>query len=152
MVVRRGVLVAEFNDIFREVYGSNWKSKFEAAGIWCPTGFKCGINYQPPTVVHGGDLAKVPDWFQVRYQLSATNSRTWGRSCKEVFSRIDHKVDLMYAKRAFIHTVKVWRKVSFQKLVKILRLWRKIMRLMLIAEGVEDDGEDEDVCLYSSIC
>ena len=26
---------------------------------WCPTGFKCGINYQPPTVVPGGDLAKV---------------------------------------------------------------------------------------------
>merc|ERR1719246_232670 len=25
---------------------------------WCPTGFKCGINYQPPTVVPGGDLAK----------------------------------------------------------------------------------------------
>ena len=25
----------------------------------CPTGFKCGINYQPPTVVPGGDLAKV---------------------------------------------------------------------------------------------
>jgi hypothetical protein len=23
---------------------------------WCPTGFKCGINYQPPTVVPGGDL------------------------------------------------------------------------------------------------
>ena len=26
---------------------------------WCPTGFKCGINYQPPTVVPGGHLAKV---------------------------------------------------------------------------------------------
>ncbi|KAH0931778.1 hypothetical protein HID58_008895 [Brassica napus] len=26
---------------------------------WFPTGFKCGINYQPPTVVPGGDLAKV---------------------------------------------------------------------------------------------
>ena len=26
---------------------------------WCPTGFKVGINYQPPTVVPGGDLAKV---------------------------------------------------------------------------------------------
>ncbi|KAE8725210.1 Tubulin alpha-3 chain [Hibiscus syriacus] len=25
----------------------------------CPTGFKCGINYQPPTVVPGGDLAEV---------------------------------------------------------------------------------------------
>ena len=26
---------------------------------WCPTGFKCGINYQPLTVVPGGDLTKV---------------------------------------------------------------------------------------------
>merc|ERR1711946_104827 len=26
---------------------------------WCPTGFKVGINYQPPTVIPGGDLAKV---------------------------------------------------------------------------------------------
>ncbi|PHT32345.1 Tubulin alpha chain [Capsicum baccatum] len=26
---------------------------------WCPTGFKCNINYQPPIVVPGGDLAKV---------------------------------------------------------------------------------------------
>ncbi|XP_035674994.1 tubulin alpha-1 chain-like [Branchiostoma floridae] len=25
----------------------------------CPTGFKVGINYQPPTVVPGGDLAKM---------------------------------------------------------------------------------------------
>ncbi|PIO64589.1 tubulin/FtsZ family protein [Teladorsagia circumcincta] len=26
---------------------------------WCPTGFKVGINYQPPTVVPNGDLAKL---------------------------------------------------------------------------------------------
>ncbi|KAI4583303.1 hypothetical protein MJG53_008516 [Ovis ammon polii x Ovis aries] len=26
---------------------------------WCPTGFRVGINYQPPTVVPGGNLAKV---------------------------------------------------------------------------------------------
>lgn len=26
---------------------------------WCPTGFKVGINYQPPGVIPGGDLAKV---------------------------------------------------------------------------------------------
>ena len=25
---------------------------------WCPTGFKCGINYQPPTVVPGGRFGK----------------------------------------------------------------------------------------------
>ena len=24
---------------------------------WCPTGFKIGINYQPPTVIPGGNLA-----------------------------------------------------------------------------------------------
>ncbi|GJY06320.1 tubulin alpha chain-like protein [Tanacetum coccineum] len=28
---------------------------------WCLTGFKCGINYEPPTVVPGGDLAKERD-------------------------------------------------------------------------------------------
>ena len=27
---------------------------------WCPTGFKVGINYQPPTVVPGGDMAQMP--------------------------------------------------------------------------------------------
>ena len=26
---------------------------------WCPTGFKVGINYQAPSVVPGGDCAKV---------------------------------------------------------------------------------------------
>ena len=26
---------------------------------WCSTGFKVGIHYQPPTMVPGGDLAKV---------------------------------------------------------------------------------------------
>ncbi|CAI0393564.1 unnamed protein product [Linum tenue] len=61
---------------------------------WCPTGFKCGINYQPPTVVPGGDLAKVQ-----RAVCMISNST----SVAEVFGRIDHKFDLMYAKRAFVH-------------------------------------------------
>ncbi|KAL2621704.1 hypothetical protein R1flu_001909 [Riccia fluitans] len=61
---------------------------------WCPTGLKCGINYQLPTVVPGGDLAKVQ-----RAVCMISNST----SVAEVFSRIDHKFDLMYAKRAFIH-------------------------------------------------
>jgi len=61
---------------------------------WCPTGFKCGINYQPPTVVPGGDLAKV-----MRAICMISNST----AIAEVFSRIDHKFDLMYAKRAFVH-------------------------------------------------
>ena len=61
---------------------------------WCPTGFKCGINYQPPTVVPGGDLARSC----ARSAWSPTR-----RPSPEVFSRIDHKFDLMYAKRAFVH-------------------------------------------------
>ncbi|GFQ05111.1 tubulin alpha chain, partial [Phtheirospermum japonicum] len=61
---------------------------------WCLTGFKCGINYQLPTVIPGGGLAKVK-----RVVCMISNST----SVAEVFSRIDHKFDLMYAKRAFMH-------------------------------------------------
>ncbi len=61
---------------------------------WCPTGFKCGINSQAPQVVPGGDLAKVG-----RGLLMLANTT----SIAEVFHRIDHKFDLMYAKRAFVH-------------------------------------------------
>jgi len=61
---------------------------------WSPTGFKCGINSQPPTAVPGGDLAKVN---RAAAMLSNTTA------IAEVFGRIDHKFDLMYAKRAFVH-------------------------------------------------
>jgi len=61
---------------------------------WCPTGFKCGINNQPPATVPGGDLATVK---RACTMLSNTTA------IAEVFSRIDHKFDLMYAKRAFVH-------------------------------------------------
>jgi tubulin alpha len=61
---------------------------------WCPTGFKVGINYQPPTAVPGGDLAKVN---RAVCMLSNTTA------ISEAWSRLDHKFDLMYAKRAFVH-------------------------------------------------
>jgi len=61
---------------------------------WCPTGFKVGINYRPPTVVPGGDLAKVQ-----RSMLMISNTT----AIAEVMGRMDHKFDLMYAKRAFVH-------------------------------------------------
>jgi len=61
---------------------------------WCPTGFKVGINYQPPTQVPGGDLAKVQ-----RAVCMISNST----AIVEVFARLNHKFDLMYAKRAFVH-------------------------------------------------
>ena len=61
---------------------------------WCPTGFKVGINYQKPSVVPNGNLAKVS-----RAVCMISNST----AIAEVFSRIDHKFDMMYAKRAFVH-------------------------------------------------
>ncbi|KAI6180404.1 Tubulin alpha-1A chain isoform X1 [Aphelenchoides besseyi] len=61
---------------------------------WCPTGFKVGINYQPPTVVPGGDLAKVQ---RAVCMLSNTTA------IAEAWARLDHKFDLMYSKRAFVH-------------------------------------------------
>ncbi|RXG55196.1 Tubulin alpha-1 chain [Armadillidium vulgare] len=54
---------------------------------WCPTGFKVGINYQPPTVVPGGDLAKVS---RAVCMLSNTTA------IAEAWGRLDHKFDLMY--------------------------------------------------------
>jgi len=61
---------------------------------WCPTGFKVGINYQPPTVVPNSDVAKVP---RAVCMLSNTTA------IAEAWARLNHKFDLMYAKRAFVH-------------------------------------------------
>jgi tubulin alpha len=61
---------------------------------WCPTGFKVGINYQKPTVVPGGELAPVD-----RAVCMLANTTAIG----EAWARLDHKFDLMYAKRAFVH-------------------------------------------------
>jgi len=61
---------------------------------WCPTGFKVGINYQAPTVVPGSDTAKVS---RAICMLSNTTA------IAEAWARLDHKFDLMYAKRAFVH-------------------------------------------------
>ena len=61
---------------------------------WCPTGFKVGINYQPIANVPGGDLAKTQ-----RSVCMLSNTTAIG----EAWARLDHKFDLMYAKRAFVH-------------------------------------------------
>ncbi|XP_032885929.1 tubulin alpha chain-like [Amblyraja radiata] len=61
---------------------------------WCPTGFKVGINYQPPTVVPGGDLAKVQRAVCMLSNTTAV-SMAW--------TRMNLKFDKMYAKRAFVH-------------------------------------------------
>ncbi|CAL8091754.1 unnamed protein product [Calicophoron daubneyi] len=61
---------------------------------WCPTGFKVGINYQPPATVPGGDLAKAQ---KALCMLSNTTA------VSEAWIRLDQKFDLLYSKRAFVH-------------------------------------------------
>merc|ERR1719464_2186065 len=73
---------------------------------WCPTGFKVGINYQPPTVVPGGDLAKV------QRACSMISNST---AIAEVFSRIGT-------------SAREWRKASSAKRAKISPHWKRITR------------------------
>merc|ERR1739845_174975 len=90
----------------------------------CPTGFKCGINYQPPTVVPGGDLAKV-----MRAVCMISNST----AIAEVFSRIDHKFDVMYAKRAFVHWYvgEGMEKVNSVRPERTWQHWRKTTKKLV---------------------
>jgi len=61
---------------------------------WSPAGFKCGLNQQRPSVVPGGELAQTN---KAVCMLSNTTA------IADVFSRINKKFDLMFAKRAFVH-------------------------------------------------
>ena len=57
---------------------------------WCPT----GINNEAPAVVPNSDLAKV------RRALCMLSNTT---AIADAWSRLNHKFDLTYAKRAFVH-------------------------------------------------
>ena len=61
---------------------------------WSPCGFKVGINNQAPVPFPGGDMAKV------KRSLCMLSNTT---AIAETWSRINHKFDLMYRKRAFVH-------------------------------------------------
>lgn len=61
---------------------------------WSPSGFKIGINNQPPTFVPSANLAAVDRC------CSLISNNT---SIAQVFARLNEKFDLMYAKRAFVH-------------------------------------------------
>lgn len=89
MLYRGLIQVKEVNTALQAIKGS--KIPFVD---WCPTGFKVGVNYQPPTVVPGSGLSKV------NLSLCAISNST---SIAEVWSRVNYKFDLMFAKRAFAH-------------------------------------------------
>ena len=61
---------------------------------WVRTGFKTGINSEPPLVLDDDDMAPV----ERSVCLLANNT-----AIASVFSRLDTKFDLMFEKRAFVH-------------------------------------------------
>ncbi|KAF9453041.1 tubulin alpha [Macrolepiota fuliginosa MF-IS2] len=78
-----------------QVAVSNIKTKRTIQFVdWCPTGFKLGICNEPPAHVPGGDLAKASRSLCMLSNTTAIAS---------AWSRLDHKFDLMYSKRAFVH-------------------------------------------------
>ncbi|OAG31229.1 tubulin alpha [Nematocida displodere] len=71
------------------------KSKKEGQFVeWCPTGFKIGINNEPPTCLPGGAMAPV------KRAVCALSNTT---AIVEAWSRLNEKFDLMFSKRAFVH-------------------------------------------------
>jgi len=61
---------------------------------WVPTGFKCGLNSEAPSVVPSSQHAK---------SSRAVSMLANTTALAEVFGRMDNKFDLMYSKRAFVH-------------------------------------------------
>ena len=90
LLYRGDVVPKDVNSAIAAIKGSK-KVQFVD---WSPTGFKVGINYQPPTVVPGGDLSRV------QRALCCLSNTT---AIRQAWARIDHKFDMMYAKRAFLH-------------------------------------------------
>ena len=61
---------------------------------WCPTGFRCGINYNPSLVLPGGDLL-APQ----REAIMLSNTT----AIAEVFARNLEKADKLFDRKAYLH-------------------------------------------------
>jgi len=89
LMYRGQIQLSEVNNAIEDVK----KRKDVEFVEWSPTGFKCGINLQPPTVVPGGELAGSDKSMVLIANTTAVS---------EIFERMDKKFDVMFQKRAFV--------------------------------------------------
>ena len=103
---------------------------------WCPTGFKVGINNQPPTMPEEGDLQPTN-----RNLAMLANTTAIG----DAWKRLDEKFDLMFKKRAFIHWYvgEGMEEAEFNEARDDLAALENDYDEILNDGGLEDDEEDE---------
>lgn len=138
MLYRGDVVVNEVNATV-ETIKNNYNIQFVD---WCPTGYKIGVNYHPPTVFPGDDLPKV------QTALCTLSNNT---SIVEAFSSLSRKFDLLYSRRAFVHHlvgsgVEEDRELSEARedLAALERDYNEAGEDSMETEDDEDDEDDEN--------
>lgn len=92
MLYRGDVVAKDINHAIRHIRNTKGLEFVE----WCPTGFKVGINCRPPVAAVSPDDELVGGGRAVCMMSNTTAiAGAWTRLC--------HKFDLMFRKRAFIH-------------------------------------------------